>query len=166
MLLKEGGFVLGTFRSERMRVLYRSCQNDRLRVMLVLVHIDITPPHTDLPVFRRIGERTIPYSWRACKQLRHLVGCVIRAANVQTAVVTLGTDDLPSEVTAYLRQCLTVWLLLRWIDGTTTAAREGWMRFFARPGSPMKEGGFVLGTFRSERMREYFTNSAKTIVFA
>ncbi|GFW65768.1 uncharacterized protein TNCV_585941 [Trichonephila clavipes] len=35
--------------------------------------------HTPLPVFRRIGERTIPYSWRACKQSRHLVGCVIRA---------------------------------------------------------------------------------------
>ncbi|GFS94637.1 uncharacterized protein TNCV_3649771 [Trichonephila clavipes] len=30
-----------------------------------------------LPVFRRIGERTIPYLWRACKQLRHFVGCVI-----------------------------------------------------------------------------------------
>ncbi|GFV62989.1 hypothetical protein TNCV_3177821 [Trichonephila clavipes] len=42
--LKEGRFVLGTFRSERMRVLNRSRQND-LRVMLVLVDIDITPPH-------------------------------------------------------------------------------------------------------------------------
>ncbi|GFX71707.1 hypothetical protein TNCV_4131531 [Trichonephila clavipes] len=42
--MKEGRFVLGTFRSERMRVLYRSLQDDRLRVMLVLVHIDITPP--------------------------------------------------------------------------------------------------------------------------
>ncbi|GFX17078.1 uncharacterized protein TNCV_4266041 [Trichonephila clavipes] len=61
--MKEGRFVLDTFHSERMRVLYRSCQNDRLRVMLVLVHIDITPPHTTLPVFRRIGERTIPLSW-------------------------------------------------------------------------------------------------------
>ncbi|GFW13150.1 15-hydroxyprostaglandin dehydrogenase [Trichonephila clavipes] len=49
-----------------MRVLHRSRQNDRLLVMLVLVHIDIIPPHTPLPVFRRIGERTIPYSWRAC----------------------------------------------------------------------------------------------------
>ncbi|GFW80687.1 hypothetical protein TNCV_3235391 [Trichonephila clavipes] len=48
-----------------MRVLYRSRQDDRLHVMLVLVHIDITPPHTTLPVFRRIGERTIPCSWRA-----------------------------------------------------------------------------------------------------
>ncbi|GFY26704.1 hypothetical protein TNCV_2880321 [Trichonephila clavipes] len=52
-------------RSERMRVRYRSRQDDRLRVMLVLVHMDITPPHTLLPVFRRIGERMIPYSWRA-----------------------------------------------------------------------------------------------------
>ncbi|GFV61016.1 uncharacterized protein TNCV_3845951 [Trichonephila clavipes] len=72
-------FVLFTFHSERMQVLNQSRQNDRLRVMLVLVHIDIILPHTPLPVFRRIGERTIPYSWRACKQLRHLVGCVIRA---------------------------------------------------------------------------------------
>ncbi|GFV97344.1 hypothetical protein TNCV_2038541 [Trichonephila clavipes] len=29
----------------KMRVLSRSRQNDRLRVMLVLVHISITPPH-------------------------------------------------------------------------------------------------------------------------
>ncbi|GFV46918.1 hypothetical protein TNCV_1270361 [Trichonephila clavipes] len=42
--MKEGRFVLGTFRSERMRVLYRSRQNDRHSVMLVLVHIDIPPP--------------------------------------------------------------------------------------------------------------------------
>ncbi|GFS99449.1 hypothetical protein TNCV_4534201 [Trichonephila clavipes] len=41
---KEERFVLVTFRSKRMRVLYRSCQDDRLRVMLVLVHKDITPP--------------------------------------------------------------------------------------------------------------------------
>ncbi|GFV99131.1 uncharacterized protein TNCV_1511071 [Trichonephila clavipes] len=61
--LSEGRSVLGTFRSERMRVLYRSRQDDRLRGMLVLIHIDITPPHTPLPVFRRIGERTMPYSW-------------------------------------------------------------------------------------------------------
>ncbi|GFS68499.1 transposable element Tcb1 transposase [Trichonephila clavipes] len=69
--LKEGRFVLGTFRSERVRVLYRSRQNDRLRVMLVLVHIDITPPHTPLPVFRRIGERTISYSWLASPGTRY-----------------------------------------------------------------------------------------------
>ncbi|GFW65933.1 hypothetical protein TNCV_587591 [Trichonephila clavipes] len=42
--MQEGRIVLGTFRSERMRVLYRSRQDDRLRVMLVLVHIDITLP--------------------------------------------------------------------------------------------------------------------------
>ncbi|GFT13606.1 hypothetical protein TNCV_3830791 [Trichonephila clavipes] len=44
--LPEGRFVLGTFRSERMQVLNRSRQNDRLRVMLVLIHIDITPPQS------------------------------------------------------------------------------------------------------------------------
>ncbi|GFU85071.1 hypothetical protein TNCV_1553341 [Trichonephila clavipes] len=43
--MKEERFVLGTFRSERMRVLYRSREDDRLRMMFVLVHIDITPPH-------------------------------------------------------------------------------------------------------------------------
>ncbi|GFT89257.1 hypothetical protein TNCV_4385691 [Trichonephila clavipes] len=37
-------FVLGTFHSKRMLVLNRSRQNDRLRVLLVLVHIDIPPP--------------------------------------------------------------------------------------------------------------------------
>ncbi|GFT33884.1 uncharacterized protein TNCV_4383701 [Trichonephila clavipes] len=79
LLLKEGRFVQGTFRSERMRIRHRSCQNYRLRV-LVLVHIDTTPPHTPLPVFRRIGERTIPYSWRACKQLCHscVTACELR----------------------------------------------------------------------------------------
>ncbi|GFV85489.1 hypothetical protein TNCV_3773131 [Trichonephila clavipes] len=50
--VKEGRFVLGIFCSERMQVRYRSRQNDRLRVMLVLVHIDITAPHTSLHVFR------------------------------------------------------------------------------------------------------------------
>ncbi|GFX14012.1 uncharacterized protein TNCV_612171 [Trichonephila clavipes] len=70
MGLKEGRFVLGTFRSERMRVLYRSCQNDRLCLMLVQVHIHITPPHTPLPVFWRIGKRTIPYLRRALDRWR------------------------------------------------------------------------------------------------
>ncbi|GFX77474.1 hypothetical protein TNCV_1743731 [Trichonephila clavipes] len=42
----EERFVLGTFRFERMRVLNRSPQNDRLRVILVLVPIRIKPPHT------------------------------------------------------------------------------------------------------------------------
>ncbi|GFX73552.1 uncharacterized protein TNCV_2342571 [Trichonephila clavipes] len=69
----EGRFVLGTFHSEQRRVHYRSRQNDRLRVMLVLVRIDITPPHTPLLVFRRIGERKIHNSWRACKQLRRVI---------------------------------------------------------------------------------------------
>ncbi|GFY10935.1 uncharacterized protein TNCV_1124571 [Trichonephila clavipes] len=66
--MSEGRFVQGNFRSERMRGLYRSRQNNRLRMMLVLVHIDITPPHTPLSVFWRIDERTIPYSWRALKR--------------------------------------------------------------------------------------------------
>ncbi|GFY02893.1 hypothetical protein TNCV_3507731 [Trichonephila clavipes] len=39
--------------------------------------------------------------------------------------------------------CLTTWLLLRWIDGETTAAGEG-CGSFVRPGSPMKEGKFDL----------------------
>ncbi|GFW34646.1 hypothetical protein TNCV_952741 [Trichonephila clavipes] len=47
--MKEGRNVLGTFRSERMRVRYRSRQDDRLRLMLVLVHIDITPPQYHAP---------------------------------------------------------------------------------------------------------------------
>ncbi|GFS76194.1 uncharacterized protein TNCV_4667591 [Trichonephila clavipes] len=50
--MKEGRFVLDTFRSERMQVLNRSRQSNRLRVMLVLIHIDITPPQTE--VFCRI----------------------------------------------------------------------------------------------------------------
>ncbi|GFU74080.1 uncharacterized protein TNCV_1642041 [Trichonephila clavipes] len=118
--MKEGRFVLGTFRSERIRVLNKSRKNDRLRVMLVLVHIDITPPHTPLPMFRRIGERTIPYSWRA--------------------------------LTAYFAPMF---------DGLVAFAVDRWrhdsgarrVRFRSRPGSPMKKGRFVLGTFRSERMR-------------
>ncbi|GFX21821.1 hypothetical protein TNCV_2311001 [Trichonephila clavipes] len=40
--------------------------------------ISISHRHTTpMPVIRRIGERTIPYSWRTCEQLRHFVGCVI-----------------------------------------------------------------------------------------
>ncbi|GFT01756.1 uncharacterized protein TNCV_4205631 [Trichonephila clavipes] len=75
---KEGSFWVPSVPNE-MRVLNRSRQNNSLRVMLVLVHIDITPPHTPLPVFQRIGERTIPYSWRACKQLRHLCETALRS---------------------------------------------------------------------------------------
>ncbi|GFW93101.1 hypothetical protein TNCV_3888421 [Trichonephila clavipes] len=52
-LMKERRFVLGTFDSERMRVRNRSRRNDRLRMMLVRVHIDITPPqhHGNLPTW-------------------------------------------------------------------------------------------------------------------
>ncbi|GFX68183.1 uncharacterized protein TNCV_1807391 [Trichonephila clavipes] len=133
MGVKEGRFVLGTFRSERMRVPYRSRQDDRLCVMLVLVHIDITPPHTPLPVFRRIGERTIPYSWRACKQLRHLCETALRSNGLFASM----------------------------FDGLVAFAVDKWrhdfsarrVRFISRSGSPMKKGRFVLGTFRSERMR-------------
>ncbi|GFU58800.1 hypothetical protein TNCV_2331781 [Trichonephila clavipes] len=39
MVLKEGRFVLGTFRSERMRVLNRSRQDDRLRVVLIYIFV-------------------------------------------------------------------------------------------------------------------------------
>ncbi|GFS79312.1 hypothetical protein TNCV_4409651 [Trichonephila clavipes] len=48
-------------------------------MMSVLVHIAITPPHAPLPVFWRIGKRTIPYSGRACEQLRHLCETALRS---------------------------------------------------------------------------------------
>ncbi|GFT45068.1 hypothetical protein TNCV_2860951 [Trichonephila clavipes] len=55
----------------KMRVLNPSRQNDRLRVVSVLVHIAaITPLHTPMPVSRRIGERTVSYSWRSCRKNR------------------------------------------------------------------------------------------------
>ncbi|GFU68103.1 uncharacterized protein TNCV_1708171 [Trichonephila clavipes] len=54
-------------------------------------------------------------------------------------------------------------LLLRWIDGDTTAARE-WCGYFVRPGSPIKEGRFDLSTFRSER--KYFIDHAEMIVIS
>ncbi|GFT29729.1 uncharacterized protein TNCV_4891391 [Trichonephila clavipes] len=122
-----------------MRVLNRSRQNDRLRVMLALVHIDSTPPHTPLPVFRRIGERTIPYSWRACKQLRYLCEMALRSNGLFASM----------------------------FDGLVVFAVDSWrhdcgarrIRFISLPGSPMKEGRFVLSTFRSEL--EYFIDHAK-----
>ncbi|GFV95015.1 hypothetical protein TNCV_1030131 [Trichonephila clavipes] len=40
----EGRKVRSGYLPFQTRVLYRSCQNDRLQVMLVLVYIDITPP--------------------------------------------------------------------------------------------------------------------------
>ncbi|GFV88052.1 hypothetical protein TNCV_3242021 [Trichonephila clavipes] len=82
-----------------MRVRYRSRQDDRLRVMLVLVHIDITPPHTPLPVFWRIGEER--YHIRG----EHMAP---RQRREKDAI----------QITS---------------------------------GSPMSEGRFVLGTFRSGR---------------
>ncbi|GFV55093.1 hypothetical protein TNCV_2623141 [Trichonephila clavipes] len=43
--MKEGRKVRSGYLPFRTRVLNRSRQDDRLRLMLVLVHIDITPPH-------------------------------------------------------------------------------------------------------------------------
>ncbi|GFW24727.1 uncharacterized protein TNCV_1959951 [Trichonephila clavipes] len=85
-VLSEGRFVLGIFRSERMRVLNRSRQNDRLRVMLVLVHIDITPPHTPLPVFRRIGEAEID-SYEMPEQLHigKLLGTISKEGSISSS---------------------------------------------------------------------------------
>ncbi|GFS89728.1 uncharacterized protein TNCV_633211 [Trichonephila clavipes] len=80
----------------KMRVRYRSRQDDRLSGMLVQVHIDIRPLHTPLPVFRRIGECTIPYSWRACKQLRHLCETALRSnglfASMFDSLVAFAVD--------------------------------------------------------------------------
>ncbi|GFY04495.1 hypothetical protein TNCV_4415831 [Trichonephila clavipes] len=44
----EGSFWVPSIPDD-MRVPYRSRQDDRLRVMLVLVHIDITPPQLISP---------------------------------------------------------------------------------------------------------------------
>ncbi|GFS53998.1 uncharacterized protein TNCV_3762101 [Trichonephila clavipes] len=132
MCRREGSFWVPSV-PNKMRVLNRSRQNDRLRLTLVLVHIDITPPHTPLQVFRRIGEHTIPYSWRTCKQLRHLCETALRSnglfASMFDGLVAFSVD--------------------RWRHDC--GARR--VRFMSRLGSPMKEGRFVLGTFRSGRMR-------------
>ncbi|GFW15951.1 hypothetical protein TNCV_4432241 [Trichonephila clavipes] len=87
-------------------------------------------------VIRRIGERTIPYSWRASEQLRHFecdgfVGCVTLARWLVGCVIRVR------QLNSGMR--LTAWLLLRYIDGALTAAV-----LFSRPGSPMKEGRFDL----------------------
>ncbi|GFY35905.1 uncharacterized protein TNCV_4842771 [Trichonephila clavipes] len=151
--MSEGRFVLGTFFSERMQILNRSRQNDHLRVMLVLVHIDITPPHTSLPVFRRIGERTIPYSWRACKQLRYLC---------ETALSSNG-----------LFASMFDGLIASMFDGLVAFAVDRWrhncgalrVRFISRPGHHCrKEGSFWVSSVPNEN--KYLTNHAKTIVFA
>ncbi|GFS54836.1 hypothetical protein TNCV_3575691 [Trichonephila clavipes] len=62
------------------------------------------------------------------EQLRHLEGCVI---------VRDGFEK-------YLRQWLTAWLLLRWMDDAMTSACEG-CGSFTRPGSTMKEGRIRSG---------------------
>ncbi|GFW86995.1 hypothetical protein TNCV_1384111 [Trichonephila clavipes] len=67
----------------RTQVLYRARQNDRLRLMF---GTSLYRYHTPTPVIRRIVERTIPYSWRACEQLRHFVGCVIMRDGLFTSV--------------------------------------------------------------------------------
>ncbi|GFV20986.1 hypothetical protein TNCV_2280301 [Trichonephila clavipes] len=79
--MKVGRFDLGTFRSEN-KYLSHHAKTIVLAWRLLLVYIDITPPHIPVPVIRRIGERTIPYSWREFEQLRHFeydsfVGCVV-----------------------------------------------------------------------------------------
>ncbi|GFW70731.1 hypothetical protein TNCV_2922861 [Trichonephila clavipes] len=49
--------------------------------------------------------------------------------------------------TSYLHQCLTIWLLLRWIDGATTAASEG-CGSLCRARVTNEGGRFDLDTFR------------------
>ncbi|GFX74632.1 uncharacterized protein TNCV_1158471 [Trichonephila clavipes] len=151
--LSEGRFVLGTFRSDRILVLNRSRQNDRLHMMLVLVHIDITPPHTPLPVFRRICERTIPYSWRACKQLRHLCETALRSNGLFAPMF----DGL----IASILDGLVAFAVDRWCHDSS--ARR--VRFISRPGHQCrKEGSFWVPSVPNEC--KYLTDHAKTIVSA
>ncbi|GFX07655.1 uncharacterized protein TNCV_4159241 [Trichonephila clavipes] len=76
---KTGRFDLSTFRSERtneastLTITPKRSSSRDVGTSSYRYHTATYP----LPVFRRIGERTIPYLWRACKQLRHFVGCVI-----------------------------------------------------------------------------------------
>ncbi|GFW45620.1 hypothetical protein TNCV_3245581 [Trichonephila clavipes] len=107
--------------------------------MLVQVRKAITPPHTPLPVFQRIGERTIPYSWRACKQLRHLCETALRSKGLFTLMF--------GGLIASMFDDLVAFPVDRWRPDC--GARR--VRFISRPGSPMSVGRFVLGTFRSER---------------
>ncbi|GFX77899.1 uncharacterized protein TNCV_346381 [Trichonephila clavipes] len=77
--MSEGRFDLSTFRSERtneastLTITPKRSSSRDVGTSSYRYHTATYP----LPVFRRIGERTIPYLWRACKQLRHFVGCVI-----------------------------------------------------------------------------------------
>ncbi|GFU92404.1 uncharacterized protein TNCV_824301 [Trichonephila clavipes] len=116
--------------------------------MLVQVHITITPLHTPLPVFRRIGERTIPYSWRACKQLSHLCETALRSnglfASMFDGLVALAVN--------------------RWHHDC--GARRVW--FIFRPGHQCRrEGSSWVPSVPNVRMKcEYANHHAKTIVFA
>ncbi|GFU10068.1 uncharacterized protein TNCV_557781 [Trichonephila clavipes] len=79
LYLSEGRFDLSTFRSERtneastLTITPKRSSSRDVGISSYRYHTATYP----LPVFRRIGEQTIPYLWRACKQLRHFVGCVI-----------------------------------------------------------------------------------------
>ncbi|GFS56137.1 uncharacterized protein K02A2.6 [Trichonephila clavipes] len=78
----------------KVRVLNQSRQNDRLRVVSVLVHIAaITPLHTPMPVSRRIGERTIPYSWRS--YLKPCTDVFVRVDRVKKALGPPYDDPFP-----------------------------------------------------------------------
>ncbi|GFX59776.1 uncharacterized protein TNCV_1778151 [Trichonephila clavipes] len=85
-------------------------------------------------------ERTIPYLWRACKQLRHFVGCVIVRDGLRIA--------------SFVLDGLVAFAMDRWHHDC--GARR--VRIISRPGSPMSERRFDLSTFRSER-----TNEASTL---
>ncbi|GFU72070.1 uncharacterized protein TNCV_2976551 [Trichonephila clavipes] len=114
----------------KIRVRYRSRQNYSLRGMSAQVHIDITPLHTSLPVFRRIGEHKIPYLWRTYKQLCHLC---------ETALRSNG-------------------LFVSMFDGLVAFAVDRWchdcgaqrIRFRSRSWSPMKEGSFWVPSVPNE----------------
>ncbi|GFV05497.1 hypothetical protein TNCV_227081 [Trichonephila clavipes] len=76
--MKEGRIRSG-YLSFRTQVLYRPRQNDRLRVMFdtsLYRYQTATYPHVSDSA-NDSSERTIPYSWRACEQLCHIVGCII-----------------------------------------------------------------------------------------
>ncbi|GFU15470.1 uncharacterized protein TNCV_162761 [Trichonephila clavipes] len=116
--------------------------------MLVQVHIDITPLHTHLPVFRRIGECTIPHSWRACKQLRHLCETALRSNGLFPSMF----DGLVAFVVDRRRH--------------DCGARR--VRFISRPGHQCRrEGSFRVPSVPNVRMKcKYANHHAKTIVFA
>ncbi|GFW37339.1 uncharacterized protein TNCV_4498301 [Trichonephila clavipes] len=89
--LSEGRFDLSTFRSERtneastLTITPKRSSSRDVGTSSYRYHTATYP----LPVFRRIGERTMPYLWRACKQLRHFVGCVIVRDDLRIASFVL-----------------------------------------------------------------------------